>query len=315
MKKTVLFTILLTCIYSVNLFAQDTIIFKSGMRVVAKVEEINKGEIKYRKFDNVNGPLIIVDRDDINKIKYINGTTEEIMVTLPPNSNLIMTDSVLRHKSNIIYLDLTYILFRKINFGYEKIVANGYLGLGVNSYLALDNSLSFQDVYNNGRVKESHGGGIALKYYPEAAKRNSFFIVFNFDALSNNYQSVDINAYTTAYNNYLTQVQAGTANYNNPPQPNSYTTNYTGFTSKTTIGFGLFTSPVNNLYGSIEGGIGFVQNYLPHYSSSYSMYGYNSDSVEKMNICLRAGFKLGYRFGNDKKARNNKPVKMEDYSK
>jgi hypothetical protein len=54
------------------------LVFKNGTEVSGNVLEINPTEVKYKKCDNLNGPTIVVKRTDVVKIKYINGTTEQL---------------------------------------------------------------------------------------------------------------------------------------------------------------------------------------------------------------------------------------------
>ena len=54
----------------------DIIIMKNGNEVLAKILEIGINEIKFKKFDYLNGPIIVVEKSDIFMIKYNNGTKE-----------------------------------------------------------------------------------------------------------------------------------------------------------------------------------------------------------------------------------------------
>ena len=57
-----------------NIFmAQDTLRFRNGETMAVKVNEIGITEIKYNRFDNVNGPQYVVEKNDIRYIKYSNG--------------------------------------------------------------------------------------------------------------------------------------------------------------------------------------------------------------------------------------------------
>lgn len=62
------------------LFAQpdqcDTIIMISGSMIIGKVAEIGLDEVKYRRCDNLNGPVISIRKSDISVIKYNNGTKD-----------------------------------------------------------------------------------------------------------------------------------------------------------------------------------------------------------------------------------------------
>lgn len=78
MKNIVLSFILSLCFIS-GIMAQDIIVRKDGSETKAKVLEINSNNIKYKRFDNLEGPLYTEPKSDITKIKYQNGT-EDIFV-------------------------------------------------------------------------------------------------------------------------------------------------------------------------------------------------------------------------------------------
>jgi hypothetical protein len=67
---SILFTIL------TNAFAQDIITKKIDETIIAKVLEVSKKEIKYKKFDNLDGPTFTIDITDITSIQYQNGTKD-----------------------------------------------------------------------------------------------------------------------------------------------------------------------------------------------------------------------------------------------
>ena len=57
-------------------YAQDLITTTKGEDIQAKVIEVGLNEIKYRKFDNLNGPLITLAKSDIVIIRYENGSKD-----------------------------------------------------------------------------------------------------------------------------------------------------------------------------------------------------------------------------------------------
>ncbi len=59
-----------------NISAQDLITTKKGEDIKAKIMEIGLNEIKYKRADNLDGPLITVSKSDILLIRYENGTKE-----------------------------------------------------------------------------------------------------------------------------------------------------------------------------------------------------------------------------------------------
>lgn len=56
--------------------AQDMLTKRNGDEVAVKVVEITQTEVKYRRADNLDGPLIIMWRSDVFMIRYANGTKD-----------------------------------------------------------------------------------------------------------------------------------------------------------------------------------------------------------------------------------------------
>jgi hypothetical protein len=63
-------------VFSIN--AQDLIILRDGNVIEAKVAEIAPTEIRYRRFNHLTGPLIIIAKTDVLSIRYENKTVEII---------------------------------------------------------------------------------------------------------------------------------------------------------------------------------------------------------------------------------------------
>ncbi|MBY0427461.1 MAG: hypothetical protein K2Q22_17630 [Cytophagales bacterium] len=75
-KKLLLISIgLLSVAYA---YCQDIIIKKNGDEIKTRVEEISTNEIKYKKFDNLDGPSYSIAKSEVFIIKYSNGTKEVI---------------------------------------------------------------------------------------------------------------------------------------------------------------------------------------------------------------------------------------------
>lgn len=66
------FTLLLLLVGPAH--AQDLLIKRNGDEIAAKVLEITPTEVKYRRSDNPDGPLISVYKADVFMIRYANGT-------------------------------------------------------------------------------------------------------------------------------------------------------------------------------------------------------------------------------------------------
>jgi hypothetical protein len=75
MKNFILSTFVLLLLTS-NCFCQDLITKKNGEDIKAKVTEVTASEVKYKRFDNLNGPVYSISKSDVLLIKYENGTNE-----------------------------------------------------------------------------------------------------------------------------------------------------------------------------------------------------------------------------------------------
>jgi len=75
MKKYILTTLFLS-LFSFIALGQDLIIKKNGEDIRAKVIEITLSEVKYKKFENIDGPIYTLLIKDILLIKYENGSKD-----------------------------------------------------------------------------------------------------------------------------------------------------------------------------------------------------------------------------------------------
>lgn len=70
MKK--LFILLVTLVV-LNVSAQDVIVKLNGDELQCKVLEVNKNEVKYKRWSNLDGPTFVEEKSDVFMIKYQNG--------------------------------------------------------------------------------------------------------------------------------------------------------------------------------------------------------------------------------------------------
>ena len=69
--------------------ACDIIILKSGDEIESKIIEIMPDLIKYKKCNNLDGPLISIYKDDILMIRYADGTKDLFNTSSSDNQNNI----------------------------------------------------------------------------------------------------------------------------------------------------------------------------------------------------------------------------------
>lgn len=75
---------------SVTMYAQDIITLKNGNEIKAVVKEVGTDEVKYKKFDNQNGPDYTLKKAEIFMIKYENGTKDLFNEEIATSSAIIM---------------------------------------------------------------------------------------------------------------------------------------------------------------------------------------------------------------------------------
>ena len=59
-------------------YCQDVLYTTAGSKLKGKVTEINTKDIKYKDFNNLEGPTYVIAKADVVLIQYSNGTTEVI---------------------------------------------------------------------------------------------------------------------------------------------------------------------------------------------------------------------------------------------
>jgi hypothetical protein len=73
------FVFMITGLHS---YGQDIIVQKTGDEIKARVEQVLDAEIKYRKFENLTGPVYTIKKDQVFMIRYENGT-KDVFTTQP----------------------------------------------------------------------------------------------------------------------------------------------------------------------------------------------------------------------------------------
>lgn len=86
MKKLIiiLFSLILQPIY---IQAQDVIVKTDESTILGKIEEVSNESIKYRRWDNLEGPLYVLNTSEIISINYNNGSVEVYNDQLSQNVN------------------------------------------------------------------------------------------------------------------------------------------------------------------------------------------------------------------------------------
>ncbi len=153
MKKINL-TILFAIFLFLNVFSQDKIYKKNGNIIEVSVVEIGESEIKYKLFNDINGPTYVVDKDRLRKTIYKNGR-EEIYTTALKDTSLYLDHAKSAIKINFLaplfgYTQINY--ERSIKPGRSYEISLGIIGLGKKQEL-------FRNYYINDVNQKQYRGG------------------------------------------------------------------------------------------------------------------------------------------------------------
>jgi len=114
------------------LFGQDRIYRQNGKVIEAKIIEVGSGEVKYKEFNNLNGPIYVLESDRIKKIVYENGKEEKFV------DNLKDPERYAGQRKNAIKINFFSPLYGYTEIGFERStgvgkafeVSVGFIGLG-----------------------------------------------------------------------------------------------------------------------------------------------------------------------------------------
>jgi hypothetical protein len=103
-------------LFSIATQAQDYIHKKNREILIVKLVEIGTDEIKFKDFDNPDGPLFSIEKEKVSKIELENGD-EMIMKTTDSFSD---PDYYTDQNKNVIKWSFSSMLFNQLAFSYER---------------------------------------------------------------------------------------------------------------------------------------------------------------------------------------------------
>ena len=92
MKKLVLVSVLL-CAISYLAGADDIITKLDGEIIKAKITEVGNNVVKYKRMDNPNGPVYVLNFSEIKSVEYENGTIENYNESVPEEPHYYKNES------------------------------------------------------------------------------------------------------------------------------------------------------------------------------------------------------------------------------
>jgi len=148
MKKFFIITVLFFIVGSLfHVNAQDLIILKDGNTIEALVLEISPTEIRYKRYNHLDGPTFVIMAANVLSIRYENGKTEIINTATQPVIAIPNTTSFYNPRFNTIGAALGYQGVSAFGF-----TANGTVSPANNTFFDFNLGLGFNSFTFNGRV-------------------------------------------------------------------------------------------------------------------------------------------------------------------
>ena len=102
--KRIVYFILTLGLFTTSIYSQDVITKKTGDDIISKISEITQTEIKYKKFDNLQGPTFSILKSEVLMVRYENGTkdifsetttqTNQTTVNTQPNVEVVSNEDM-----------------------------------------------------------------------------------------------------------------------------------------------------------------------------------------------------------------------------
>ncbi|MFN7014856.1 MAG: hypothetical protein ACK4ON_11370 [Bacteroidia bacterium] len=146
-KHNMVFVVLMFFLSS--LYAQDILQKRNESSLEVKIIEIGTDEIKYRLWEDLEGPIYVVEKKDVSGIKLQNGE----QVTIEPDV-LAVSESSASHKRRAIKLEPFSLFAGHISGGYEHWLKPG---------IALEGKIGLIGVGLNQAIREEQRKGAFLK--------------------------------------------------------------------------------------------------------------------------------------------------------
>lgn len=96
-----IFYLIINCIaYETN--AQDTLFLRNSSKVVVKLSEITPTQLKYKRFDNLDGPNYSINKSEVEYIIFANGLKEQFDLNSNNNNsnNTVSTQPIINNSPN-----------------------------------------------------------------------------------------------------------------------------------------------------------------------------------------------------------------------
>jgi len=154
MKKILLLFILSNLLFS-KIYSQDIIVLKTGDEIEAKITEVGLDNVKYKKYENINGPVYVILKNDIFMIKYENGS-KDVFVEEKQKESTVVGRQPLTYKNGFWGVTIRQGSIKLSTSDIKRLYSNNAVALSkYEAGKALNGMATFAGIT----------GGLALGYY------------------------------------------------------------------------------------------------------------------------------------------------------
>ncbi|MES2566559.1 MAG: hypothetical protein V4565_06820 [Bacteroidota bacterium] len=199
-------------------FAQDIIYTTGGNKLQAKVLEINTTNLKYKDYNNLEGPTYVITKTDVVLIKYANGMTEVINSnpeTIEPKTESTVANNSKSNESNnainksrtlekpplnLYYLNNNMLSINALALAngdvtimYDRDLYNSRMSLtflGGYSFNSRMGGLNAFIADSKDNAKKKYDLGLGISFMPRNTKRVQYFVGLLGKYMSYDYQNV-----------------------------------------------------------------------------------------------------------------------------
>lgn len=159
---------ILLSVFSISVSAQDIIYKTDGSREEVRILQVGNREIQYRKYDNPEGPVYIINKENILLITYENGQYEQFsrQVDLAEMEKQELATDFAR---NIFAYHLFDLIFGDFALSYERLLSSGKVGLKIPVAFGFDE-------YDNWDFNNVVYSGIGVNFYPTGQGKWKYFM-------------------------------------------------------------------------------------------------------------------------------------------
>ena len=178
------------CCYT-NIFAQDVLYTITGNKIKAKVLEINANEIKYKDFNNIEGPTYLIYNTDVVLIQFANGSSQIINANAPalkPAKTETEAAKKVQPKQNpnlyymnpnLLSINALALANGDVTLMYDRDFLNSRLSLSVLGGYNFNTRMGvFNALINDSRehAKKNYDAGLGINFMPNNTKRGQYFV-------------------------------------------------------------------------------------------------------------------------------------------